>query len=658
MRSHGWVTLVFAGLLAWVGVDELRIVVFHGADFGPLFDRGARNAVMGVAALLCLYRAVSRREERAAWGLIGLGLLAWTAGDVYFSIALWDLESVPVPSPADAGYLLLPPCLIAGLALLGRSRTDRLTLTLLADGAGAALAVAAIGAAMVFQPVAGAVEGQALEVSTNLAYPLTDLLLLAGIAGALATRGWALDRTWIALGLGTLAFWGADSLYLVKSANDTATAESWYDFGWTLGIVLFAWAAWQADSGRRVTRNRLRVVIMPLVFSGLALGVIVVGCFTHLDASAVGLAAASLLTVGLRLSAVFREHLTLLAVSRDEAQMDALTGLGNRRALALSIDYALDRSPDDGRQWVLALFDLDGFKHYNDSFGHPAGDALLVRLGKSLADFVGRDGRAFRMGGDEFCALMRVEVGETPAVVARAAIALSERGEGFEIGSSHGCVLLPQEAGTAAEALRIADHRMYSNKRSRRVSAGRQSVDVLLRALAERNPDLSEHVAGVAELAGATASWLGLDEDAVENIVHAAELHDVGKVAIPDAILHKPGPLDESEWEFIRRHTIIGERIIAAAPALAHVARLVRSSHERWDGSGYPDALRGEEIPLGSRIIAVCDAFDAMTTIRPYSTAMDPALAIAELRRCAGGQFDPEVVEAFALAAERQLSTA
>ncbi|KKL13086.1 hypothetical protein LCGC14_2529270 [marine sediment metagenome] len=130
-------------------------------------------------------------------------------------------------------------------------------------------------------------------------------------------------------------------------------------------------------------------------------------------------------------------------------------------------------------------------------------------------------------------------------------------------------------------------------------------------------------------------------------MVRAAELHDVGKMAIPDEILHKPGPLDDGEWGFVRQHTIVGGRILGAAPALLPVAKLVRSSHERYDGCGYPDAVAGEEIPLGARIVAVCDAFDAMTSDRPYRKSMSTAEALAELSSCAGSQFDPQVVEAF-----------
>ena len=148
-------------------------------------------------------------------------------------------------------------------------------------------------------------------------------------------------------------------------------------------------------------------------------------------------------------------------------------------------------------------------------------------------------------------------------------------------------------------------------------------------------------------LAAAVARRMRLPGEDLDVVCRAAELHDVGKMAVPDAILSKTGPLDEQEWAFMRRHTIIGERILGAAPALAPVARLVRSSHERWDGKGYPDRLRGEEIPLGSRIVAVCDAYDAMVTHRPYREPIAPADALEELRRCAGAQFDPAVVEAF-----------
>jgi two-component system cell cycle response regulator len=170
---------------------------------------------------------------------------------------------------------------------------------------------------------------------------------------------------------------------------------------------------------------------------------------------------------------------------------------------------------------------------------------------------------------------------------------------------------------------------------------------VLRRALDEWDAELGTHGADVAVLAAAVARRLGLDDDEVERVAAAAEVHDVGKIAVPRDILKKRGPLDAEEWAFMRRHTVIGERIVQAAPALAGVGRLIRSSHERWDGGGYPDGLAGDTIPLGSQIVFICDAFDAMTTDRPYRRGMPEAAALEELRRNAGTQFSPAVVAAF-----------
>jgi HD-GYP domain-containing protein (c-di-GMP phosphodiesterase class II) len=177
---------------------------------------------------------------------------------------------------------------------------------------------------------------------------------------------------------------------------------------------------------------------------------------------------------------------------------------------------------------------------------------------------------------------------------------------------------------------------------------------VLLRTLSETRPDLHAHLRGTAKLATAVGRELGMRPDALDEVARAAELHDVGKMAIPDAILEKTGPLDDPEWTFMRRHTIIGERILLAAPALRAAARLVRASHERWDGRGYPDGLAGEDIPLGARVVAACDAYHAMTTDRPHRSRQSRSEALAELYRCAGTQFDPEVVDAFARVLKRE----
>ena len=367
--------------------------------------------------------------------------------------------------------------------------------------------------------------------------------------------------------------------------------------------------------------------------------------WTHqLGAAELAMGALGLVLLGYALLALRSSHARL----HTAATTDALTGLGNRRRLVADLEAVLSTANAPG-SFVLIILDLDGFKGYNDTFGHPAGDELLKRLSANLQSSFESLGTPYRMGGDEFCVLAPISDGQSrDDIAARAERALSEHGEGFTITCSHGSIVIPAEATLIDEVLRIADQRMYADKNDGRASAGRQSTDIVVSVLAERYPDLGQHLYSVSDLAGRLGRRLELPPDELTTLVHAASLHDVGKIAVPDAILNKPGPLTEDEWQFIRQHTLIGERILGAAPSLADAARLVRASHERMDGTGYPDGLLGEEIPLGARVIGVCDAFDAMTSARPYrATPLSVEGALAELRENAGTQFDPQVVEMF-----------
>ena len=330
---------------------------------------------------------------------------------------------------------------------------------------------------------------------------------------------------------------------------------------------------------------------------------------------------------------------------REQAMSDPLTGLGNRRKLAEDAGHW--RLEADSAPRLLTVLDLDGFKVYNDTFGHLAGDALLARLGARLSTELAGVGEAYRLGGDEFCVVCEIEADGVEDVIAASVHALTERGEQFVIHASYGVVLLPHEADNLEYGLQLADERMYAQKHGRSSGAGEQARDVLMRTMQAKQPALGEHSSEVAQLAVAVARHLGMTAEEIDEVARAAELHDVGKVGIPDAILEKPAPLDADEWAFMRQHTVLGERILSAAPALRPVAQLVRSSHERWDGTGYPDGLAGAQIPRGSRVIAVCDAYEAITADRPYRRARSSEAACAELRATAGTQFDPEVVDAF-----------
>ncbi len=362
----------------------------------------------------------------------------------------------------------------------------------------------------------------------------------------------------------------------------------------------------------------MRPFALPALVASLLLGAVAASATLGSELAALALALLAGAVVGLALAR---------RATRRELCTDPLTGLGNRRALAQELAWACERASEEEPVFVW-FFDLNGFKQYNDSFGHVSGDALLERLGARLARVVAPFGRGYRLDGDEFCVLITTPVRDPHALFQRARAALAEQGGGFTVTASGGAVELPREASTPTRALRLADHRMYREKAISRTGGVELITAVLQAALAQRQSELAEHSNDVAGDVQMLARRIGLDDEAIGQIVKAGDLHDIGKLGIPDEILIKPGPLSAEEWEFMKRHTSMGEQ--------------------------YPDHLAGEQIPLGARIIAICDSFRAMIDARVYKKSMSIEDALAELRRCAGTQFDPNLVEVFrAMVSER-----
>jgi two-component system, cell cycle response regulator len=616
-----------------------------GPSSNGLFNDWIYTAVMWGGVGLCLARAISVRAERAAWIAMTVSLALWATADLMWTLHYSHLDDPPYPNLADAFYLATFPCTYLGVGLLMREQLRPMRASLWLDGAVSGLTLAALTTALLFAPLLAATAGDPATVAVTLAYPVGDLLILCSVGVALAATGWRPGRMWglIALSLALTAV--ADAVYSYLESAGTYADGSILSTFWPASALAMGAAAWQPRRRNPVRAGGMAILI-PGGFSILALGLLLYGWAADLPPLAGSLAAAGLLAGMARGGLSFRENVVLLRHSRVEALTDGLSGLANRRQLMGDLESTLATASVESGQ-TLVFFDLDGFKAYNDAFGHNAGDALLTRLGRELDASVSGLGRAYRLGGDEFCLLLNGETSRDDAIVARAALALSERGEGFTVTASYGVVQIPSEAESSEAALQLADGRMYAHKDSRRANSRRQARDVLVQVLAEREPELRRHMADVSQLAVRTGRELGLDPEELDVIARAAELHDIGKVAVPDDIIHKPEALDDVEWQIMRQHTLVGERILAAAPALKGVARLVRLSHERWDGAGYPDRLAGEDIPIGARIIAVCDAYDAITSERTYATARSHDQAIAELRRCAGGQFDPAVVDAF-----------
>jgi diguanylate cyclase (GGDEF)-like protein len=609
-----------------------------GSSLEAFFNVWVYDALMILACVVVGSHAYLVRHERAAWTVITLALLSWTFGELWYAI----FQPETYPSMADVGFITFYPLLYVGIVLLLRTRVRSIADTLWLDGVTAALAAAAIGAAVIVEVVLESTEGSKSTVVTNLSYPLGDILLLSAVFGVFSLTAWRPGPRWLLLGLGALSTATADTVYLFQSAAGTYVEGTWVDILWPAAMLLIAGSAWMPDRTREGLEVEGRPLLaVPAACALLATGILVYDHFVRVNILAIALSTATLVLVIVRLGLTFRENSRLFELTRYEATTDALTGLGNRRQLLSDLERLL--RGERPRPTLLMLFDLDGFKGYNDTFGHPAGDALLARLGEKLATVPGTDGAAYRLGGDEFCLVAPIDEGQAEPLIDRACEALTERGEGFEVETSFGAILLPEEATDASQALQAADERLYAQKYGRRGESDR-TMAALLEALSLREPDLQAQLAGVGSLAADVGRMLGLRRDELAELDRAAQLHDLGKLAVPDEILHKPGPLDDREWAFVRQHTIVGERILRASPALRSVAGVVRATHENWDGTGYPDGTAGEEIPLAARIVFACNAFVAMTTNRPYRAALSVDDALNELMRCAGTQFDPTVV--------------
>ena len=637
--------LAYAAVAIAAAGTIVHVIGSAGEARAPEFiDEWVYCLVISLAAVAVVARAVAVREDRLGWALIGAGLASWALGEFLWTFVVSEMQPQPYPSIADVFYLLLYPLEIAGVFTLVRGRLEGRGGGVLIDGAIAAFGAAAVGAALLGPAISDLAAKDVLQTVVEASYPIFDVMMIGCVIGALAVVGPRRDM--LALLVAMALTTAADTAYLSQVAAGTYKSGTPLDSVWLLGTTAMGIAAWQLPrkGARHQTRHGMFVPAGAVLTS---IGLLYADHGSRLPDAAVLLATGTLLLALARLVLVFRDNASLLAQARSDSITDSLTGLSNRRRLIDDLEAATHSAREDGEGFLLAIFDLDGFKSYNDTFGHGAGDMLLRRMGSSLRSAVSGQGTAYRLGGDEFCILAPLTAGRVDSIVAAAGAALAEDGEGFSITASHGRALIPHEASEPVAALRLADRRLYAEKGRSTRSFESQARDLLLGVLREREPLLGAHLEGVGKLAAELARRVGLTPEEVDVVGRAAELHDIGKMAIPDEILSKPAPLNEEEWTLMRTHTLVGERMLSVLPALAPVGKLIRSSHERWDGDGYPDRFAGSKIPIGSRIIGICDAYEAMTEERPYRESLTVEDALAELRANAGTQFDPQLVELF-----------
>jgi diguanylate cyclase (GGDEF)-like protein/putative nucleotidyltransferase with HDIG domain len=365
------------------------------------------------------------------------------------------------------------------------------------------------------------------------------------------------------------------------------------------------------------------------------------------------------------------ENAQLYARAEQKSRIDELTGLFNRRHFEERLKEEVARHSRYGDPFSIFMLDLDNFKTYNDVYGHPAGDNLLSQIGKIIKSSVRDADQSFRYGGDEFVVILPQTARDDAYVVAervRDQIADEMEKQSISVTCSIGLANYPADGVIPGELVNGADTALYYAKwtggnrvyfsskaaseplddgRIRGKRDGLSAVYALVSVVEARDPYVYGHSRKVNTYAVALAEALGLAPDEVSRVSTAALLHDIGKIGIPDEVLNKKVKLSRENWEAIKAHPRLGTNIVSNIPQLVGCANSILHHHERWDGSGYPEGLKGEDIPLESRILAISDSFDAMSSARPYRPALSREEAAEELRKGAGRQFDPSLVEIF-----------
>ena len=456
----GGTTLI--ALHNWFGLAD----AFGDFVNGPLFD-----AVVLSAGLACLLRARRGGPERTAWLVIAATILVQALTEFCWTAFYASDPTPPYPSFCDIGWLAFYPLAATGILLMVRARARALDWRLWTDGLIAALGTAALGAAFVFEFVADRTTGTTAQQIVTLAYPLGDIFMLSLVVGVIALSRWRPGRTWALLLLGIVALVFADIASSLESSGLEISGEGWVTPIYMLGAVCIGIEAWQPQAepiSRAGRYDNWQELMVPALFAVITICLFVIQYLRSVSALTAVLSAATMLAIVARLTVSVLDNRRLLEAVRT----DQLTRLANQGALRIDLAARCRRAESEPA--TLLLLDLNGFKGFNDSFGHPAGDELLARLGAQLRDAAGEDGVAYRIGGDEFAVLIDCVGGYAERVSRRAAEALTAAGDGFEVGAAWGAVAIPVEASTPTAALQLADARMYAQKQSRRESERRR----------------------------------------------------------------------------------------------------------------------------------------------------------------------------------------
>ena len=681
VRATAWI-IVAAFLAAYAGLHLLPIperTITVASDFAYLVPPAFAMIASVVAA------RATRGKERRWWRMLSVSMGAFLAGELYWALyqVFVNIDGPPKVSPSDIAYLLAYAALIPVAILMTETKEipalSRVRHAI--DLAAMTLWAVVIAYLFIALPLAPGGDVFAVETWPYVLYFCADVGLLLYLLAFSRSR-WSQWQWMVAGALVAFALGDASYAFLAGAYATTHQLAGLLDLTWLAGYALVGIAGVHrlSTSGRETpghaTANETELPHWPGFAVQLLALLGIPYCLqllTRWDGPRSGFVLVA--TSATALGALIVGRSVVLSVENRRltttAITDPLTELFNHRHFHDTARTEVARAARSLKPLSLAVLDIDEFDAVNAEFGHAFGDRVLRSASKALSDNVRTGDLVFRTGGDGFAVLMP----ETDAVAAFGICArlqdrLSAAGQGVRISASCGIAVFPDHAEDSENLIREADGALYWAQRNpdgRPVIYDPETVDVhgprehlafieeqshsrmvevLAAAVDARDPYTQFHSRNVALLVVRLAETIGLEPARIRLLEAAAMLHDVGKIGVPDDILRKSGPLTSEEFLRIREHPALGARILEASTR-PELLPWIAAHHERWDGSGYPNGLAGERIPIEARILALCDSFDAMVSDRPYRSAMDRCAALAEIERNGGTQFDPSLTPAF-----------
>jgi diguanylate cyclase (GGDEF)-like protein/putative nucleotidyltransferase with HDIG domain len=658
--GRAWLGYLVVGLVAIAGY---YLIPAHGAGVAA---RVSVYCLTSASAAIAVLWGVLRNRPRpgTAWLLLGLSQVIYAAADSTFYIRHYILGLSDFPSAADPLYLGHYPLVVAALLLLIRRRTPGRDLPSALDASVLAVVAAMLSWLYLIAPYAR-LEAPLLVKLASVAYPVMDLAMLA-VALRLILGVGRRSPSFYLLTAYLLAIFTADTVYVLQQLDGSYQTGNFLDAIWLSGNLMLGAAALHPTMARLGEPSAVRdqslgrVRIAALCAAALIAPVNLLVHNEDIPVIALACAVLFVLTIA-RLAG-------LVADQRRLAITDGLTGLHTRRFFEAQLPLETERARRAGGSLAVFIADVDRFKSINDRYGHPAGDRALVEIANRLRGASRAGDVLARYGGEEF-ALLVPEAGPTelPSIaqrlrdhVASSPIAVSAT-SWIAVTVSVGAACYPRHGENPADLIAAADRALYAAKSAGadRVVVGASTpgdeggdpamVDYLCRVADQVDVCLSsyEHSRSISRWAMLLATELGCDAPTIRRAALAGRLHDIGKIVIPEAILTKPGALNDEEWRLMRDHPDYGFRLARTVPGFSTVAHVIRQHHERYDGSGYPQGLTGQAIRSEARLLAVCDSWAAMLADRPYQAALPVDRAREELRAGRGTQFDPDVVDLF-----------